>query len=139
MVWVHCMKQQCQTCMISSDLVEVASCSRRGVLDSDAYDSVLLLLLYNRLKPGMSCTVINSVYVQHSAIMYRGYRYSATKGQHHCVAMAEWDPELYGPNQHLFPIQCIQTQNFDLSKLSMHYIKVSFSQRQMGCEYTICY
>ena len=61
------------TDMISSDSVEVASCSRRGVLDSA--DSVLLLQLYNRLKPDMimSCTVINSVYVQHSAIMYRGY------------------------------------------------------------------
>ena len=55
--------------MISSDSVEVASSSRRGVLDCD--DSVLLLQLYNRLKPGASCTVINSVYVQHSAIMYR--------------------------------------------------------------------
>ena len=138
MVWVHCMKQQCQTCMISSDLVEVASCSRRGVLDSD--DSVLLLLLYNRLKPGMSYTVINSVYVQHSAIMYRGYRYIVrVKANISVLPWLNGTLHFMGPNQHLFPIQCIQTQNFDLSKLSMHYIKVSFSQRQMGCEYTICY
>ena len=119
--------------MISSDLVEVASCSRRGVLDSDAYDSVLLLLLYNRLKPGMSYTVINSVYVQHSAIMYRGYRYIVqVKANISVLPWLNGTLHFMGPNQHLFPIQCIQTQNFDLSKLSMHYIKVSFSQRQMG-------
>ena len=43
--------------MISGS-VEVASCSRRGVLDGG--DSVLLLQLYKKLKPGASCTVPKS-------------------------------------------------------------------------------
>ena len=116
--------------MISSDSVEVASSSRRGVLDCD--DSVLVLQLYNRLKPGASCTVINSVYVQHSAIMYRGYRYSTSKGHHQCVAMAEWDPELYGAQPTPLPNSMHPDSKFRPVKIK-HYLKVSFSQGQMGC------
>ena len=69
------------------------SYSRRGVLDAD--DSIFLLQLYKKLKPGTNTTVINSVYVQCTAIVYRGRRYGTSKDCEF-VAMAEWDTKLYG-------------------------------------------
>ena len=117
-----------------SDVVEVASCSRRGVLDD--YDSLLLQQLYKRLKPGSSCTNINSVYAQYNAVTYRGCRYGVSKGQHQFVAMAKWDSELYGTQPTPPPDPLHPDSKFRPVKIK-HYIKVSFSQGQVGCDYLL--
>ena len=65
--------------------------------------------------------------------MYRGYRYSVSKGHHQCVAMAEWDPDLYGAQPTPLPDPMHPDSKFRPVKIK-HYIKVSFSQEQMGCE-----
>ena len=119
--------------MISGS-VEVASCSRRGVLDGG--DSVLLLQLYKKLKPGASCTVVNSVYVQYTAIMYGGCRYGASKGQHQFVAMAKWDSELYGAQPTPLPDPLHPDSKFRPVKIK-HYTKVSFSQGQVECDHLL--
>ena len=120
--------------------VETPSHSRRCILDHD--DMACVLNIYEKLKHVRGTeqgVTVNAIHVRYTTITYQGFKYNSSKSRQQSqqfIALAEWDPELFGPPPTPISDQLHPDAKFRPVRVK-HYIKVYFNLGEKAHDYLL--